>query len=154
MRLTFLSTAKLTHAILPFLQPGRWSKRWQEKPLSPKAQLERRYTNGALVLWDLHCPRAAEGSRSALIWSARMAPITCGSRKLDLRAPGYSTTRFSDPTHRLARLLRGAVISIAETPTSPEETWMSLKQGSGIRSGLATSEKRPLDDSAVEEFVL
>jgi hypothetical protein len=50
--------------------------------------------------------------------------VHCGSRKLDLRALGYSTTRFSDPAHSACAVVRGAVIR--RDPTWAEETLLSL----------------------------
>jgi hypothetical protein len=59
------------------------------------------------------------------------------SRKLDLRALGYSTTGFPIQHTRLARLLRGAAFSI--DPTSPEETLVVTQTGFAPGSKAATA---------------
>jgi hypothetical protein len=61
----------------------------------------------------------------------------CGSRKLDLRALGYSTTGFPIQHTRLARLLRGAAFSI--DATSPEETFVVTQTGFAPGSKAATA---------------
>jgi len=75
----------------------------QERPrFEPDPHLERPDRTGRLP--------ANWASSSPSGWAGRIERIVtpCGSRKLDLRALGYSTTGFPIQHTRLARLLRGA----------------------------------------------
>jgi hypothetical protein len=86
----------------------------------------------------------------------------CGSRKLDLRAFVYSTTRFSDPAHA-ARAVRGerrfAVSGVNYLFPVVAETRLRRRKrcchpNSVPRSAGATSEKRSLEESAAEGLLL
>ena len=71
------------------------------------------------------------------------AARNCGSRKLDLRAFGYSTPVFPIQHNRLAWLLRAVVIS--RDPTSPEERLFGTQ--TGLRNAGARRRNGPLDES-------
>jgi hypothetical protein len=80
----------------------------------------------------LEAYRTTAGTTDSILGRTESGPPSCtsaaycGSRKLDLRALGYSTAGFRSSTPD-TRGCWGPVIS--RHPTSPEETLLSLKRG-------------------------
>ena len=73
----------------------------------------------------------------------------CASRKLDPRALGYSTGRFSDSAHPASGAESSSDVQQADFPRAKRCCHSSRDSG----SIWATSEQRPLDESAAEECV-